>query len=249
MRAAEAVDLARRTGRCLLVRIIKARGAPVSNDDDLWGSGEEARRVVEGSVALVLDEDGEDAGFLRAAYTEIVDAPALVLISGETGEQLLLLQGEEDLGDPHAVEYKLAKAFKAEYDRKVASFMALAAAAKQQQGPTPTPTPTPTTPTPTSEPETATTSEKEEEEEEGDGGVTEGAPGRDDRVLVEPPARESEPSSSNDDDDDDDDDEEEEEAQPTPAETRLQVRLLNGSQLSFEVGPSSTMAEVYDYVR
>ena len=92
MRAAEAVDLARRTGRCLLVRIIKARGAPVSNDDDLWGSGEEARRVVEGSVALVLDEDGEDAGFLRAAYTEIVDAPALVLISGETGEQLLLLQ-------------------------------------------------------------------------------------------------------------------------------------------------------------
>ena len=245
MRAAEAVDLARRTGRCLLVRIIKARGAPVSNDDDLWGSGEEARRVVEGSVALVLDEDGEDAGFLRAAYTEIVDAPALVLISGETGEQLLLLQGEEDLGDPHAVEDKLAKAFKAEYDRKVASFMALAAAAKQQQGPTPTPTPTPTTPTPTSEPETATTSEKEEEEEEGDGGVTEGAPGRDDRVLVEPPARESEPSSSN----DDDDDEEEEEAQPTPAETRLQVRLLNGSQLSFEVGPSSTMAEVYDYVR
>ena len=247
MRAAEAVDLARRTGRCLLVRIIKARGAPVSNDDDLWGSGEEARRVVEGSVALVLDEDGEDAGFLRAAYTEIVDAPALVLISGETGEQLLLLQGEEDLGDPHAVEDKLAKAFKAEYDRKVASFMALAAAAKQQQGagPTPTPTPTPTTPTPTSEPETATTSEKEEEEEEGDGGVTEGAPGRDDRVLVEPPARESEPSSSN----DDDDDEEEEEAQPTLAETRLQVRLLNGSQLSFEVGPSSTMAEVYDYVR
>ena len=245
MRAAEAVDLARRTGRCLLVRIIKARGAPVSNDDDLWGSGEEARRVVEGSVALVLDEDGEDAGFLRAAYTEIVDAPALVLISGETGEQLLLLQGEEDLGDPHAVEDKLAKAFKAEYDRKVASFMALAAAAKQQQGPTPTPTPTPTTPTPTSEPETATTSEKEEEEEEGDGGVTEGAPGRDDRVLGEPPARESEPSSSN----DDDDDEEEEEAQPTPAETRLQVRLLNGSQLSFEVGPSSTMAEVYDYVR
>ena len=249
MRAAEAVDLARRTGRCLLVRIIKARGAPVSNDDDLWGSGEEARRVVEGSVALVLDEDGEDAGFLRAAYTEIVDAPALVLISGETGEQLLLLQGEEDLGDPHAVEDKLAKAFKAEYDRKVASFMALAAAAKQQQGPTPTPTPTPTTPTPTSEPETATTSEKEEEEEEGDGGVTEGAPGRDDRVLVEPPARESEPSSSNDDDDDDDDDDEDEEAQPTPAETRLQVRLLNGSQLSFEVGPSSTMAEVYDYVR
>ena len=63
--------------------------------------------------------------------------------------------------------------------------------------------------------------------------------------MVEPPARESEPSSSN----DDDDDEEEEEAQPTPAETRLQVRLLNGSQLSFEVGPSSTMAEVYDYVR
>ena len=248
MRAAEAVDLARRTGRCLLVRIIKARGAPVSNDDDLWGSGEEARRVVEGSVALVLDEDGEDAGFLRAAYTEIVDAPALVLISGETGEQLLLLQGEEDLGDPHAVEDKLAKAFKAEYDRKVASFMALAAAAKQQQGPTPTPTPTPTTPTPTSEPETATTSEKEEEEEEGDGGVTEGAPGRDDRVLVEPPARESEPSSSND-DDDDEEEEEEEEAQPTPAETRLQVRLLNGSQLSFEVGPSSTMAEVYDYVR
>jgi len=248
MRAAEAVDLARRTGRCLLVRIIKARGAPVSNDDDLWGSGEEARRVVEGSVALVLDEDGEDAGFLRAAYTEIVDAPALVLISGETGEQLLLLQGEEDLGDPHAVEDKLAKAFKAEYDRKVASFMALVAAAKQQQGPTPTPTPTPTTPTPTSEPETATTSEKEEEEEEGDGGVTEGAPGRDDRVLVEPPARESEPSSSND-DDDDDEEEEEEEAQPTPAETRLQVRLLNGSQLSFEVGPSSTMAEVYDYVR
>ena len=247
MRAAEAVDLARRTGRCLLVRIIKARGAPVSNDDDLWGSGEEARRVVEGSVALVLDEDGEDAGFLRAAYTEIVDAPALVLISGETGEQLLLLQGEEDLGDPHAVEDKLAKAFKAEYDRKVASFMALAAAAKQQQGPTPTPTPTPTTPTPTSEPETATTSEKEEEEEEGDGGVTEGAPGRDDRVLVEPPARESEPSSSN--DDDDEEEEEEEEAQPTPAETRLQVRLLNGSQLSFEVGPSSTMAEVYDYVR
>ena len=204
--------------------------------------------MVEGSVALVLDEDGEDAGFLRAAYTEIVDAPALVLISGETGEQLLLLQGEEDLGDPHAVEDKLAKAFKAEYDRKVASFMALAAAAKQQQGPTPTPTPTPTTPTPTSEPETATTSEKEEEEEEGDGGVTEGAPGRDDRVLVEPPARESEPSSSND-DDDDDEEEEEEEAQPTPAETRLQVRLLNGSQLSFEVGPSSTMAEVYDYVR
>ena len=248
MRAAEAVDLARRTGRCLLVRIIKARGAPVSNDDDLWGSGEEARRVVEGSVALVLDEDGEDAGFLRAAYTEIVDAPALVLISGETGEQLLLLQGEEDLGDPHAVEDKLAKAFKAEYDRKVASFMALAAAAKQQQGPTPTPTPTPTTPTPTSEPETATTSEKEEEEEEGDGGVTEGAPGRDDRVLVEPPARESEPSSSND-DDDEEEEEEEEEAQPTPAETRLQVRLLNGSQLSFEVGPSSTMAEVYDYVR
>jgi len=248
MRAAEAVDLARRTGRCLLVRIIKARGAPVSNDDDLWGSGEEARRVVEGSVALVLDEDGEDAGFLRAAYTEIVDAPALVLISGETGEQLLLLQGEEDLGDPHAVEDKLAKAFKAEYDRKVASFMALVAAAKQQQGPTPTPTPTPTTPTPTSEPETATTSEKEEEEEEGDGGVTEGAPGRDDRVLVEPPARESEPSSSND-DDDDEEEEEEEEAQPTPAETRLQVRLLNGSQLSFEVGPSSTMAEVYDYVR
>ena len=247
MRAAEAVDLARRTGRCLLVRIIKARGAPVSNDDDLWGSGEEARRVVEGSVALVLDEDGEDAGFLRAAYTEIVDAPALVLISGETGEQLLLLQGEEDLGDPHAVEDKLAKAFKAEYDRKVASFMALVAAAKQQQGPTPTPTPTPTTPTPTSEPETATTSEKEEEEEEGDGGVTEGAPGRDDRVLVEPPARESEPSSSN--DDDDEEEEEEEEAQPTPAETRLQVRLLNGSQLSFEVGPSSTMAEVYDYVR
>ena len=169
-----------------------------------------------------------------------------MLISGETGEQLLLLQGEEDLGDPHAVEDKLAKAFKAEYDRKVASFMALAAAAKQQQGPTPTPTPTPTTPTPTSEPETATTSEKEEEEEEGDGGVTEGAPGRDDRVLVEPPARESEPSSSN---DDDDEEEEEEEAQPTPAETRLQVRLLNGSQLSFEVGPSSTMAEVYDYVR
>ena len=248
MRAAEAVDLARRTGRCLLVRIIKARGAPVSNDDDLWGSGEEARRVVEGSVALVLDEDGEDAGFLRAAYTEIVDAPALVLISGETGEQLLLLQGEEDLGDPHAVEDKLAKAFKAEYDRKVASFMALVAAAKQQQGPTPTPTPTPTTPTPTSEPETATTSEKEEEEEEGDGGVTEGAPGRDDRVLVEPPARESEPSSSND-DDDEEEEEEEEEAQPTPAETRLQVRLLNGSQLSFEVGPSSTMAEVYDYVR
>jgi len=165
-----------------------------------------------------------------------------------------------------AAARKLVEAHKAEERRKLNDWLALATAGRQNNDeaarPTPAQAPTPTS-TPASEP--AAAEEEEEGEEESDAGLEEAreakvAAGGEAAVeegeeadrkppvaseVVDEPAAAEEVGGA----EAEDAAEEEREEDEGPRLTNIAIRMSNGSQLNFELEPTSTLASVYDYIR
>ena len=256
--AMEAVALAQQTKRALVLRIRKAEGNGGEEEDEAFERdlGEEGRAVLESSVYLCLDSDSEDARNLKEAYPNISEDPSLAVISGESGALLLVLQGDESLRDAEDVSKKLVEAHKAEEARKLATWLALAAQATRQNQNSPAISeqtqqqinrireqanqqqraPDVATPSPEADKVVA----DEEEAEEGEGSPLSPSPARSEKEEEEVEDQEPANASAS---------AEEEEAPPEVSSSKIHVRLLNGSQISFEMDPSSSLGEVYDYVR
>lgn len=257
----EAVALAQQTKRALVLRIRKAEGNGGEEEDEAFERdlGEEGRAVLESSVYLCLDSDSEDARKLKEAYPNISEDPSLAVISGESGALLLVLQGDESLRDAEDVSKKLVEAHKAEEARKLATWLALAAQATRQNQNSPAISEqtqqqinrireqanqqqrAPDVATPA--PETDKVVADEEEAVEGDGSPLSPSPARSEKEEEEEEeVEDQEPASAS-------ASAEEEAAPPEVSSCKINVRLLNGSQISFEMDPSSSLGEVYDYVR
>ena len=81
--------------------------------------------VIRNSVAIRTAADSEDARNL-CSFLNIAKTPRFVMLSGETGELLLKLDGDLDAG-------RIEEAFKSHEAKKFAALLALAAAQQQQQ--------------------------------------------------------------------------------------------------------------------
>jgi hypothetical protein len=137
--AGEAIALAQRTNRALVVQLRCAKeDEQEENHDDVNTKGleealeqnEEVKSILGRSVYIVLDKGDVDARNLRQAYGDIKDEPALIIISPESGNVLLLVQGDECCTSGEVAE-KIVAAHKEEEARKLATLLALTAVSRQ----------------------------------------------------------------------------------------------------------------------